>query len=245
MVPGSGQLTCLAGPPGEVAADGHGVAVLGSTHPLADCQQGRVLVPGSGRIPCLSGPEGEVIVGDQGVGVVWARAPARGPGQDGPAAARQLRLINSPRTVLRWQPGGPAKLGLSALCSRPPAGSLRPWRNPGWSCRRIHGELTKRAHKLAPPAVRQILDDAGIGPAPSRTGQAWRAFLEAQAKMLVAASFFCVGTVFLRRLHVLLFTGHGTWRMNLAGITVSPHQGVGKPPRRQPADEPRGPTLAD
>jgi hypothetical protein len=46
--------------------------------------------------------------------------------------------------------------------------------------------------------VWQILKDAGIDPAPTRSGQSWRAFLEAQAKTILAADFFYVETVLLR-----------------------------------------------
>ena len=46
----------------------------------------------------------------------------------------------------------------------------------------------------------KILKDAGTGPVPRRSGQSWRAFLEAQAKTIVAAGFFHAGTVLLRRL---------------------------------------------
>jgi hypothetical protein len=60
--------------------------------------------------------------------------------------------------------------------------------------------------------VWQILEDAGIDPAPRRAGQSWRAFLDAQAKTVLAAGFFHVDTVLLRRLHVLFFIGHGTRR---------------------------------
>jgi len=42
-----------------------------------------------------------------------------------------------------------------------------------------------------------MLKDAGIDPAPGRSGQTWRAFLEAQAKTIVAIDFFHVDTVFL------------------------------------------------
>jgi len=36
--------------------------------------------------------------------------------------------------------------------------------------------------KLAPSTVWQILKDAGIDPAPRRTGQTWRTFLAGQAR---------------------------------------------------------------
>jgi putative transposase len=70
--------------------------------------------------------------------------------------------------------------------------------------------------------VWQILKDAGIDPAPRRAGQTWRAFLAGQATTILAAGFFHAGTVFLRRLHVLFFLGHGARRPHLAGITTHP-----------------------
>jgi len=94
--------------------------------------------------------------------------------------------------------------------------------NPGWGYRRIHGELTGLGYKLAPSTVWQILKDAGIDPAPQRSGQAWRTFLQAQAKTILAVDFLHVGTVFLNRLYVLLFIEHGTRRVHLAGITAHP-----------------------
>ena len=68
----------------------------------------------------------------------------------------------------------------------------------------------------------QILKDAGVDPAPRRSEQTWRAFLETQAKTILAADFFHVDTVFLRRLYVLFFVDHGTRRVHLAGITAHP-----------------------
>jgi transposase len=130
---------------------------------------------------------------------------------------RQLRLIISPRTLLRWHaslvrrhwaysrraPGrprtAPAVRALVLEMARD---------NPGWGYRRIHGELTGLGCKLAPSTVWQILNDAGIDPAPRRAGQTWREFLDAQAKTILAADFFHVDTVFLRRLYVSV-----TWNL--------------------------------
>ena len=66
------------------------------------------------------------------------------------------------------------------------------------------------------------LQGRGIDPAPRRSGQTWRAFLQAQAKTILAVDFFHVGTVFLRRLSVLPFIEHGTRRVHLAEITAHP-----------------------
>jgi putative transposase len=53
------------------------------------------------------------------------------------------------------------------------------------------------------------------------TGNAAR-FLVARAKTILAAGFFHVDTVLLRRLHVLFFIEHGSRRVYLAGITAHP-----------------------
>jgi putative transposase len=76
--------------------------------------------------------------------------------------------------------------------------------NPTWGYRRIHGELTRLGHKVAPSTVWLLLKRAGIDPAPRRAGVTWRQFLSAQAKGILACDFFHVDTVLLKRLYVLL-----------------------------------------
>jgi len=93
---------------------------------------------------------------------------------------RQLRLIISPRTLLRWHadlvrgrwvyprraPGRPRTSPTVRALVLEMARD-----NPGWGYRRIHGELTGLGHTVAPSTVWQILKDAGIDPAPRRAGQ--------------------------------------------------------------------------
>jgi putative transposase len=143
----------------------------------------------------------------------------------------QLRLIISPRTLLRWHadmvrrrwayprraPGRPRTLpAVRALVVEMARD------NPSWGYRRIHGELTGLGYRVAPSTVWQILKEAGIDPAPQPAGQTWRAFLAGQAQTILAADFFHVDTAFLRRLYVLFFIEHGARRVHLAGITVHP-----------------------
>jgi putative transposase len=141
---------------------------------------------------------------------------------------RQLRLIVSPRTLLRWHadlirrhwayprraPGRPRTDRNVRLLVLEMARD-----NSGWGYRRIHGELTGLGHKLAPSTVWKILKDAGVDPT---SGRSWRAFLDAQATTILATDFFHVDTVFLRRLYVLFFIEHGTRWVQLAGITAHP-----------------------
>jgi hypothetical protein len=61
--------------------------------------------------------------------------------------------------------------------------------NPSWEHRRVHGELVKLGHQIAAFTVWQILPDAGISPAPRRSGPAWKQFLTAQARGNLAADF--------------------------------------------------------
>ena len=132
------------------------------------------------------------------------------------ARRRQLALIITPRTLLRWhgdlvrrhwtyprrRPGrprsGPAIRRLALEMARD---------NPTWGYRRICGELLKAA---------------GIDPAPQRAAASWKRFLSAQAKTIAAVDFFHVDTVFLRRLYVLFVIEHHNRRVHLAGVTAHP-----------------------
>jgi putative transposase len=94
--------------------------------------------------------------------------------------------------------------------------------NPTWGHRRVQGELSRLGHPIAASAVRQILPDARIDPAPRRTGPAWKQFLTAQAHGILAAGFVHVGTVLPGRACALIVIEHGTRRVHLAGITAYP-----------------------
>jgi transposase InsO family protein len=94
--------------------------------------------------------------------------------------------------------------------------------NPAWGHRRVQGELVRLGHQIAASTVWQILNDAGINPAPRRTGPTWQQFLTAQARGILAADFVHVDTVLLRRIYALVVIEHSTRRAHLAGVTAHP-----------------------
>ena len=139
-------------------------------------------------------------------------------------------------TSKRRKPGRPpTSPGIARLVVRPAR------ENPLWGHRRIHGELTRPGVTVAPSTVREILHAADIDPAPRRSGPGWRQFLHAQAAGIVAVDFLHVDTVLLRRLHVLVFTGHGTRRMHIGGVTANPVSGRCSRPATSPSASASGP----
>jgi putative transposase len=74
--------------------------------------------------------------------------------------------------------------------------------NPRWGYQRIAGELNGFGITVSATTVRTLLREAGLGPAGERAGLSWRAFLRVQAKSMIAADFFTVETVRLKRLYV-------------------------------------------
>jgi hypothetical protein len=97
---------------------------------------------------------------------------------------RQLHLIVSPDTVLRWHRDLLRRRHASA--SRPKRPGRRPTvrsiralvlrlahHNPSWGYRRIHGELAILGLKVAPSTFWEILKIHGIQPAPHRDHLTW------------------------------------------------------------------------
>ena len=74
----------------------------------------------------------------------------------------------------------------------------------------------------AAPAVREILKDAGIDPAPRRAGPAWPQFLRSQAGAILACDFFTADLPDGTRAFVLAASGHATRRIRIPGVTVHP-----------------------
>ena len=64
--------------------------------------------------------------------------------------------------------------------------------NSTWGYRRIHGELAGLGYRLAASTVWQILKNAGIDPAPTRSKVTWSQFLRSQAA--VACDFATIDT---------------------------------------------------
>ena len=144
--------------------------------------------------------------------------------------SRWKSFLVTPTTLLRWHRRLVARRWTYAGRSgRPPIGGeirelvLRFAReNPRWGYQRIVGELNGLGIAVSATTVKKILRQAGLGPAGSRGGLSWRAFLRAQAQSMLAVDFFTVETIALQRLYVLFFIELGSRRVHLAGCTTNP-----------------------
>jgi putative transposase len=150
-----------------------------------------------------------------------------------PEALRRMRLLVRPDTVLRWHRdlirtrhaarSRPKRPGRPPTVSSIPVLVLRMVReNPGWGYRRVHGELLVLGVKVAASTVWEILQDAGVDPAPDRTSSTWVGFLRSQANALLACDFFETVTLCGARLFVLAVIEHHTRRIRVLGATAHP-----------------------
>ena len=82
------------------------------------------------------------------------------------------------------------------------------------------GRARRAGHRLAASTVWQILKNARIDPAPTRSEVTWSQFLRSQAA--VACDFATIDTVTLRRFYLLLCIDIATRSVYFAGITDHP-----------------------
>ena len=147
------------------------------------------------------------------------------------AHRRQLSLIMTPRTLLRWHaelvrrpldlPSSDARTA-AHWPDDPPA---RAGDGPRQSDLGLPANLRRPDRARVQDRALHCLGDpqgSGTDPAPRRAGASWGQFLSAQAKTIAAVDFFHVDTVFLRRLYVLFVIEHRHRRVHLAGVTAHP-----------------------
>ena len=148
-------------------------------------------------------------------------------------ALRGMKLLVRPDTVPRWHRNLLASR--HAIVSRPKRPgrprTLRSIRilvlrlareNPCWGYRRVHGELLVVGVKVAPSTVWEILNEAGIDPAPQRSASTWAAFLRSQADALLACDFLETVTLAGTRMYVFAVIEHGSRRIRILGATAHP-----------------------
>jgi putative transposase len=145
----------------------------------------------------------------------------------------RFRLLVRPETVLRWHRDLLARRHAARSRPRRPGRprTVRSIRllvlrlareNPCWGYRRIHAELLVLGIKVAASTVWEILQQAGIDPAPERTSITWASFLRSQADALLACDFFETVTLAGARLHVLAVIEHTSRRIRVLGATPHP-----------------------
>jgi putative transposase len=142
-------------------------------------------------------------------------------------------LLVAPDTILRWRRdlvrrrwaarSRRGRTGRPATRRNVRALVLRLAReNPEWGYRRIHGELAGLGVKVAASTAWEILKNAGIDPAPRRTGPTWSQFLRSQAEAILACDFFTADLLDGTQAYVLAVIEHATRRIRVLGVTLHP-----------------------
>ena len=140
-------------------------------------------------------------------------------------------FVVRPETLLRWHRRLIARHWTypHRRPGRPPIGGgvreliLRLARENGsWGYMRIVGELRKLGIDVSATLVRNVLQNAGIPPAPQRCGLDWRSFLRQHAATTLACDFLTVDTVLLRRIYALVFIHLGSRRIEYVACTSTP-----------------------
>jgi putative transposase len=149
------------------------------------------------------------------------------------ARRRGLQLPVTPDTILRWH-RDIVRRRRAARSARGKSGRPATRRsiktlilqlareNPGWGYRRIHGELAGLGVKIAASTAWGILEKAGTGPAPGRSGLTWPQFLRSQAEAILACDFFTADLPDGTQAYVLAVIEHATRRIRIPGVTLHP-----------------------
>jgi transposase len=147
---------------------------------------------------------------------------------------RQLHLLVSPDTVLRWHrdmlrrrwaaTSRPNRAGRPAARRSIQALVVRLAKeNPSWGYRRVHGELAGLGIRLAPSTVWEIFKRRGIDPAPRQGGgPGWAEFLRSQARAMLAVDFFTAQTLSGATVYVFVVIEHASRRIRILGATARP-----------------------
>ena len=81
---------------------------------------------------------------------------------------------------------------------------------------------TPQGVKIAASTVWDILDKAGMDPAPRRTAPTWPQFLRSQAEAILACDFFTADLLDGTQACVLAVIEHATRRVRILGVTLHP-----------------------